>query len=373
MSYREDELEQDYFRQTRKDFKREKKIASATDRSYQKKTDRDQKQKQKELLDERKESSLDNGGKTILEGQVISIQSQGIIVNCEGKRWTCVLRGALKKEKWDSKNLITVGDFVKFEPVDDSEGSITDIKERYSVLSRADNLSRRKEQLIAANIDQVLITLSVVNPELRPAIADRYIIAARKGNMAPVIVVNKIDLLEQSPEHKPFFDEFVQACNANSLSVIPVSSETGAGMDQLKSIMQGKTSVFSGQSGVGKSSLINAMTGSDLRVGETVAKTKKGAHTTTTAQLLPLPFGGWTIDTPGIRSFGLWELDEHEISSYFADIYAVGQMCHYPNCKHIDEPDCAVRLALDDGKISPLRLASYYALRDSVIAEHRRR
>ena len=144
-------------------------------------------------------------------------------------------------------------------------------------------------------------------------------------------------------------------------------------MDQLREVMKDKASVFSGQSGVGKSSLINTMTGLELRVGETVERTKKGAHTTSTTNLIPLPFGGWCIDTPGIKSFGVWDLKKEDVEGYFSEIHHAGAQCKFPDCTHTHETDCAVHRAVDAGEISLLRFASYAALKESASAEHVRR
>lgn len=359
------QIEEDFLGDRKKEFKKERKMASHSDRSSSKKTDRDQKKQQ--LQD-----AIASDSEGIL-GMISSIQSQGIIVQAEGKSWVCELRGILKKQKWDSKNFVTVGDRVLFEPIQDNYGTIYHVEPRKSILSRADNLSRRKEQLIAANIDQVLITVSVVSPELKPALVDRYIIAARKGNMTPVIIVNKVDLLKENTPEMEQYNAFMDAYHRLGLEIIPVSTVNDLGIDRLKEIMKDKSSVFSGQSGVGKSSLINKITGSDLRIGETVVKTNKGAHTTTNPTLLPLEQGGWCIDTPGIKSFGIWDLDPNEMESYFSDIHEIGLDCRYPNCIHVNEPDCAVQKALESGKLSPIRFESYLALLSSIQAEHMRR
>jgi ribosome biogenesis GTPase len=247
-------------------------------------------------------------------------------------------------------------------------------------LSRADNLSRRKEQVIAANIDQVLITVSVVDPPIKPPLVDRYIIAARKGGMEPVIVLNKIDLLKSETKdpilvavENEIYEEFLVAYAQADIPIVSVSVETGEGLERLREVMKGKASVFSGQSGVGKSSLINAITGLDLRVGETVEKTKKGSHTTTTAQLVPLEFGGWCIDTPGIKSFGVWDLKKEEIEKYFSEIHAIGLKCKFLDCTHTHEAQCAVIEALEQEEIPPMRYESYQALIDSLSEKHVRR
>lgn len=267
------DIEEHYFGDDRKSGKQDRKLAQAKDRSKYKKTDQDKlKQKVQKATKEH-----------LLRGRVLSIVPEGILVDHEGHALMCSLRGVLKKEKSQFKNLVTVGDFVLYEAISATEGLIEYVEPRHSTLSRADNISRRKEQLIAANIDQVLITVSVVEPPLKPFLADRYIIAARKGGMEPVIVVNKIDLLEEEEGENPaigsereLLDEFVKAYTAVDVPVILVSTVTGVGIEDLKAAMKGKASVFSGQSGVGKSSLINAMTGMRLEVREVVDKTKKG-------------------------------------------------------------------------------------------------
>ncbi len=313
-------VEDQYFGHHRKEEKAHRKETKAKDRSKYKKTD---KAKYQQSIEKDKIAKM--GDEAFLEGRVLSIIPQGIVVACEGQEIVCALRGLLKKERTQYKNLVTVGDFVLFQRSGD-EGVIAQVKPRRTLLSRADNLSRRKEQLIAANIDQVLITISVVNPPLKPPLVDRYIIATQRGEMDPVIVINKIDLLDPKlhPEvdstireqEQALLEEFLMAYQLAGIPVIPVSAETGEGIDALRDAMKDKASVFSGQSGVGKSSLINAMTGLDLRVGETVEKTKKGSHTTSTTNLLPLSFGGWCVDTPGIKSFGVWNLQRNDVEGY---------------------------------------------------------
>lgn len=367
--------EEEHWQEDRKEGKMKRKMAMAKDRSKYKKTDQE---KYLKSIEKDKEAKLSK--QEWLEGRVLSIMPQGIIVDWEGETISCVLKGLLKKEKTQAKNLVAVGDFVLFEKTAEGEGIIGHVKPRRTILSRADNLSRRKEQLIAVNIDQVIITVSVVNPPLKSSIIDRYIIATQKGRMEPLIVTNKIDLLE-SQEVDPIileieremYEEAVSAYAAAGIPLIAVSTVEGKGIEELKEAMQNKASVFSGQSGVGKSSLINAVTGLNLRVGEVVEKTKKGAHTTTTTQLLPLEFGGWCVDTPGIKSFGVWDLDYAEIEGYFPEIHDMGLHCKFADCTHAHEEQCAVQKALEEGYLSPLRYESYQALRQSVSEEHLRR
>lgn len=370
-------LHEHYFGQERKVGKQQRKLASAKDRSKYKKTDRDKLLKHEAISQEQK---LIAAKESLNRGRVLSIVPEGILVECDNQFYSCMLRGVLKKDKGLDKNLVTVGDFVHFEVNTPGEGLISFVEPRKTVLSRADNLSRRKNQLIAANIDQVIITSSVVQPTLKPALLDRYIIAASKGGLEPLIVINKIDLLQDpSVEEEVRMDEtdlyahLIEVYQQNNIRAIAVSVTTGEGLDALKEAMKDKASVFSGQSGVGKSSLINAVTGLTLRIGDVVERTRKGSHTTTTAQLLPLEFGGWCIDTPGIKSFGVWDLKQEEIENYFVEIHAVGRQCHFPNCTHSHEADCAVIQAVENEEISIIRYQSYLSLIESTSRGHLRR
>lgn len=368
------DFEEEFHSQDRKASRKERKIAVEKDRSKYKKTDVDQRKKI--------ESAQQEDFSHLSKGRILAINPEGIVVDSEGTLWLCQLKGSLKQEKNKLKNLVAVGDFVFFEKKDNNTGTVCNVEERKSVLSRADNLLRRKEQLIAVNIDQVIITCSVVFPAIKPPLVDRYIIAAQKGNMTPIIVINKIDLLrEDSPNVDPItrdveteiYTLFVKDYSALGIPVVSVSTHTGEGIDKLKELMHGKTSVFSGQSGVGKSSLINAVTGSDLKTGLVIGKTNKGSHTTSSTHLVPVEGGGFCIDTPGIKSFGVWDLDEKELQNYYPDFFPYAKNCKFPNCNHKNEPDCAVIAAVEAGAISELRFASYCALMASLAEEHRHR
>lgn len=359
--------EEEFHEKERKLYKKERKILSKTDRSKYKKTDQDKK-KSRELTKKEEDAS-------VKKGRVLSISAEGIIVGADHQFYTCTLRGSLKKETSQLKNLIAVGDFVQFIPQDHQSGLIVKIENRHSILSRSHHHTRHKQQLIAVNIDQVLITTSVVEPPLKPHLIDRYIIAAKKGNMQPVIVINKIDLLnrpETPQEEKDKFEELVKIYRSLNIPVFPVSTETGEGIEALKKAMHGKSSVFSGQSGVGKTSLINITAGTQLPIGE-VQKSGKGVHTTTVTHLVPIEGEGFCIDTPGIGSFGLWDFKPEELKHYFSEIALVSAQCRFPNCSHLLEPDCAVRKAVEKGEISPLRFDSYSALMENLTTDHRPR
>ena len=368
--------EEDFHAKDRKMHRKERKEASQKDRSKYKKSDQDQKKK----------LALDSlpleKDETLSKGLVLAVTSEGIAVTCENHIYLCSLKGNLKQEKSRNKNLIVVGDEVLFTPQNQTEGVIAQIEKRHSILSRADNLSRRKQQLIAVNINQVLIASSVLLPPIKPYLIDRYIIAAKKGNLTPIIVINKIDLLDTPPKEVPaeevekekrLYEELLVIYRDLQIPVYPVSAKTGQGIEELKKAMQNTTSVFSGQSGVGKSSLINLVVGTDLPIGNIVEKTSKGSHTTSTAHLLPLATGGFCIDTPGIKSFGIWDLEKKEIQEHFPEIYYYSQNCKFPDCRHMHEPGCAVIKAVEENLISSLRFASYSALIEDLSKEHQHR
>lgn len=343
---KEFDIEEDFHKKERKMFKKERKIAQDKDRSKYKLSDRNKTESSKV-----EKSSL-------AKGRVISITGQGILVRHEQKDFFCSLKGSLKKEITRKRNLVVVGDFVYFNKLSSKEGQIIDVESRFSQLERTD-ISGRKRQLLAANIDAVFITGSVVLPPLKPSLIDRYIIAAKKGNMQPVILINKIDLLENDLEERLKFEEFLSAYD--DLPIYPISCKTGEGTEALKAFMQKNTTVFSGQSGVGKSSLINFALDLDLPIGEIVYK---GKHTTTKAHLIPIGKEGFCIDTPGIRRFGLWDLTKKDVIDRFEKITFFAKNCKYQNCLHINEPKCGVKQALHEGKLSQLLYESYTKLLD---------
>lgn len=355
--------EEEFHGNDRKLSRSERKMAIKQDRSQYKKTDLD-KQKKKESLPE-------EISETALRGRVLGIYFDGIEVDSSGIFYKCQIKGSLKKGKQETKNIVAVGDFVFFEPVEGGN-LIFRVEPRFSILSRADNLLRRKEQLIAVNIDQVIITASILSPPLKPFLLDRYIIASKKGNMNPIIVINKIDLLETEEDK-----ELVALCQKVyqdlGIPFLKISVRTGEGVSDLKQIMQGKSSVFSGQSGTGKSSLINAITGSMLKTGDVIAKTDKGSHTTSTSKLIPIEGEGFCVDTPGIKSFGVWALKAKEIEHYFEEIKEASLQCKFQGCSHQSEPSCAVKEAIERGEISPIRLASYFALLETLQKKHQTR
>jgi ribosome biogenesis GTPase len=347
----------------KKGSRKERKRLSDKDRSKYKKTDT-----------QKLAPSPDKEG---IKGRVVYISPEGVFCQVQEDFILCSLKGLLKKKKNLCKNLIACGDQVVIQlqpsPV------ILQILPRKTVLSRADNLSRKKEQVIAANIDQVFITVSILEPVFKPFLIDRYLIAASKGHLTPIILITKMDLIETlNDEDKALSLHHIHTAQqiAHSLNIplILLNQKNQLGFEELKAVAAGKTSVFSGQSGVGKSTLINFLTEKNQKLAPVVAKTQKGAHTTTRAIMLGLKTGhGFCVDTPGIRSFGLWDLELHDIGSYFKEIQEAAKLCKFPNCRHMSEPDCNVKLLCTEGLINPLRFESYLVLMEQTQQQHKKR
>ncbi len=327
--------------ESRKEQRNQRKHCQQRDRSKYKKTD----QGKIELI---------RPPENAKRGRVITISTGTILVKIEEQIISSSLKGSLKKEVTRNKNLVTVGDFVWI----DDRGQIAAVDPRYSCLSRADTLHHRKQHLIAANIDQVLIVASVEDPALKPSLLDRFIIATERGGMHPVIIINKIDLAKDLA----LLDELETIYTALGIPFIRVSALHGIGMDALKAIVKGKASVFSGQSGVGKTSLMNDLTGCNRKVGAVVQKTKKGSHTTSYAELFSIGEDALCIDTPGIKSFALWDITTEELTTYFSDLQAFAPRCKFNPCSHTHEPGCAVKTAVDQGLLSLIRYNSYIAI-----------
>lgn len=322
----------------KKEFRKERKRFQLKDRSKFKKTDEEK----------RPSTTLPKEGR---RGRIVSITAKLAFVNIDGALISSQIKGSLKKEKGKEKNLIAVGDFVYL----DDRDQIIFVEPRYSYLARADNLHQKKKHVLAANIDQVLITVSVASPPLKLSLIDRYIIAAERGNMSPVLVINKIDL----PHDEAFIQEIASIYTKLEIPVIEVSATTLVGFDKLKEVMQDRVSVFSGQSGVGKTSLINLLTGSNRRVADIIERTQKGAHTTTQTELIELENGGFCVDTPGIKSFALYDIPSSEILHHFSDLQMYAKNCKFVNCSHRHEPGCGVKAAVEEGLIPSLRYDSY--------------
>lgn len=290
-------------------------------------------------------------------GRVLRVQGLVSIVRDEnGGIFRCATRRLLKTLATDLRHVVSAGDVVWFRPEGEEEGIIERVEPRHGVVSRT---SRGRQHVIVANVDQLIIITSAAEPRLKPNLIDRLLVTAEKGGIRPIICINKIDLVE--PAHLlPLVGVYAQL----GYDVLLVSATSGIGIERLRDWLAGAQSVVTGQSGVGKSSLLNAVEpGLDLRVQEVSDETQKGRHTTTTAELLPLSFGGYVVDTPGIRQFQLWDVIPEEVAGYYRDLRPYVSRCRFPDCTHTHEDNCAVKDAVADGWIDPRRYESYVQIR----------
>ena len=255
---------------------------------------------------------------------------------------------------------LAAGDRVLIAP---EKRRIEQVLPRRTALSRTDPHNPRVERVIAANIDVVVNVVSVKSPPLRPGLIDRYLIAIDRSGAAPLICVNKMDLIE-SGDHLDALGPYYEM----GIAVILCSAATGAGMDALAGALADKVCVFSGHSGVGKSSILNALD-PELHLATSAVShaTMKGRHTTTSSCLHRLANGAMIIDTPGIREFGLWSVNATEVRRYFRDLAEYANRCAFSDCTHSHEPDCAVKQAVTDGSISEARYAGYRRIMESLI------
>jgi ribosome biogenesis GTPase len=288
-----------------------------------------------------------------MEGTVTKITSALCEVDAGGKTYTCQARGRVVESDTGESKPLVVGDRVIITPIDEDEGVVERVLPRTTKLSRRSPRGVHTEHVIAANVDQLVIVAAVRKPPLTPGIIDRYIIAGEAGLLDIVVCVNKIDLARDPGE----YEGVAQAYRDMEYPVLLTSAETGAGIDELKAVLHGKSSVLAGHSGVGKSSLLNAIQpGLRLRTGEV---DYKGRHTTTWASLLKLDGGGYVVDTPGIREFALWDIEKHEVAQFFPRIWELSHDCRMPDCVHMHEPGCAVMAAVESGEYPEARYNSY--------------
>jgi ribosome biogenesis GTPase len=318
----------------------------------------------------------------------------GVVLSGTGGAWQvrtdtgetieAVLRGRLKKSDSGKRSdgslrrdtvtaaastlKLAVGDDVHLEPAARGEAwAIAEILPRRSKLARRAPGGGFGERIVAANVDQVVIVFAVAKPEPHPRMLDRFLVIAEANDLAARLVVNKIDLVSEAGAR----DRFLTYERAG-YPVHFTSAKTDHGMSGVRAMLTGRRSVLTGPSGVGKSSLLNALfPGAHLRVGAISESVNKGRHTTVGALMLPLPDsgGGYVIDTPGLREIGLWELPARDLDSCFPELRGRRDECRFADCRHIAEPDCAVREAVHAGEISAERYASYLKLREELESE----
>lgn len=297
------------------------------------------------------------------DGLIIKAQSGFFTVRSDdGQEAICQLRGRLKKGP-RSGDIAAIGDRVTFTRLDDGSGVIEAVLPRQRAIVRLDPRPRGVyRQILLANPDQALFTFACAEPEPRLRMLDRYLVIAEKQQVPPVIIANKVDLVGEEKAREIF-----SVYEKIGYHVIYTSAAQNLGIDALKALLKGKLSALAGPSGVGKSSLLNAIQpGLGLAVRQISQRMKKGRHTTVVRQLIPLEEGGYVADTPGWKSLALWDTEPEEVDGYFPEIAPLVAQCQFSDCTHTHEPGCAILAALENGEISPQRYESYLRMRSGL-------
>jgi len=308
------------------------------------------------------------------KGLVIKSTGSWYTVESEnGEFFECKVKGKLRIKGFKSTNPIAVGDWVNFSlqsvSADEKEkkiGLIASILPRKNyIIRRSINLSKQSH-IIAANIDQAVLVVTLNYPVTTSTFIDRYLASAEAYSIPVLLVFNKTD--RYNPEQTKELDTLINTYQSIDYQCICTSAKKLTGLDKLQNAIKDKTNVINGHSGVGKSTLINILEpGLNLKTMEISDSHKTGKHTTTYSELFKLNFGGYIIDTPGIKAFGMLEMEPWEISHYFVEIFKTSVNCQYNNCSHTHEPNCAVKVAVENGEIAPSRFISYLGLLEPMI------
>jgi ribosome biogenesis GTPase len=310
----------------------------------------------------------------LLDGLVVKDQSGFFWVEVNsGEIYICRLRGRLMEEA-QSSDVAAIGDRVKISIMEDGTGTIEEVAERTSTLSRAVRTEgnrgagqAEREQVIIANADQALFVFAASQPAPNFRMLDRFLVAGEKSGIERlIIVINKIDL-EDPTEIEARFSPYQRM----GYTVLYTCALEGIGVDQLRDLLRGRISVFTGPSGVGKTSLLNAIQPGLGRAVKAVSRSRaEGIHTTRDSELVRLEAGTYLADTPGMRTLTLWDIEPEELDAYFIDIAPLVEQCRFGDCAHVDEPGCAVRAAVQAGSLSRSRYKSYLSLREELEATY---
>lgn len=296
-----------------------------------------------------------------------------VVAADNGTAVNCKIKGNFRLKGIRTTNPVTVGDRVTITEGADGAAFITAIAPRRNyIIRRASNLSK-EASIIAANIDRAYLVVTLAHPATSTTFIDRFLATAEAYRVPVTLLFNKLDLLT-ADEDRNLLDAVVYLYETIGYDVMRLSAETGEGIDELRSRLSGEVSLFSGNSGVGKSSIINAiMPELELRTAEISTTHDTGMHTTTFSEMFALPAGGYLIDTPGVKGFGTIDFDKEEVGHFFPEIFETARECRYGNCTHTHEPGCAVLAALEERRIARSRYASYLSIiEDSASDKYRK-
>ena len=284
-----------------------------------------------------------------------------VVLTDEGKSIDCKIKGNFRLKGIRSTNPVAVGDLVDIVPTQEGTAFITNIRERKNyVIRKAANLSKQSH-ILAANVDQACLVVTVNHPQTSTTFIDRFLASAEAYSIPVLLVFNKTDLLDE--DERRLQQMMTDLYSQIGYKCVQLSALAPAHAGMLLPLLEGKTTLFSGNSGVGKSTLLNLLLpGVNLRTAEISDAHNTGMHTTTFSEMLPLPNGGWVIDTPGIKGFGSFDMEPEEICSYFKEIFQFSKDCRFSNCTHTHEPGCAVRQALEKHYIAESRYSSYLSM-----------
>jgi len=280
----------------------------------------------------------------------------------EGRSIKCRIKGKFRTLDIKTTNPVAVGDRVTIEPEPDQDtGLITDLEPRKNyIIRKSVNLSKQA-QIIAANLDQAFLIVTLASPRTSLGFIDRFLVTAEAYDIPAKLIFNKLDLF--SAEGLDILEDYQSIYEQAGYPCYSVSALKATNLDQIKELLKDKVTLVSGHSGVGKSTLINALLpGHELKTGEISDWSDKGKHTTTFAEMFRLPFGGYLIDTPGIRELGVFDIEKQELGRLFPEIRKLMGNCRFHNCRHINEPGCAVIDAIETGKLEPSRYDSYLSI-----------
>lgn len=317
----------------------------------------------------RKGANKESVQNEMITGTVVKNTGSAYLVKtAEGVEYPCRIKGNFRIKGIRTTNPVAVGDIVKIMHAADDAFYIKEIIPRKNyIIRRASNLSK-ESHILAANIDSALLIASIFNPETPTTFIDRFLSTAEAYSIPAVIVFNKSDLW--TPEITDYAGELKSLYEGIGYKVLFTSATDGTGIEELKEITKNKISLMAGNSGVGKSSLINALVpGLNLKTGEVSDIHHTGTHTTTFSEMIPLPYGGELIDIPGVKGFGMIEFQPAEVGHYFPEIFKISNQCKYGDCRHTGEPGCAVEEAVENGEISPSRFASYLSIMEEVCGD----